>query len=231
MKKFLFLFLSIAGFCFASPEEQILIEHVKKSIYKALFEDSKLSPEVLKVEGMSGAKGRHFLNNICSLPNATYLEIGSLMGSTLVSALYKNEKTMDDAIAIDIWEGDGMIHPQFANNVNRFVPDANLRVYPYDCFTIDVKKTFLRPVNIYFFDGFHDRPSHEKAFTYFNDAFADVFIAIVDDWSATYIKEATFTAFQKLGYKILFQQEFNTRTGADAESWWNGLYVAVIKKN
>jgi hypothetical protein len=70
--------------------EQELIQYVQLSVENAERGQSKLTPEILTIDGMSSPKIRHFLNNICSYPGASYLEIGCWKGSTFVSALYKN---------------------------------------------------------------------------------------------------------------------------------------------
>ena len=41
-----------------------LTEHIKKSIINAENYTSKLIPEILDLEGMTGKKVKHFLNNI-----------------------------------------------------------------------------------------------------------------------------------------------------------------------
>lgn len=72
-------------------KQQVLISHVKESIEKAKNGISKLYQGILNIEGMSGSKIRHFLNNVCSFKGVNYLEIGCWKGSTLVSAAYNNE--------------------------------------------------------------------------------------------------------------------------------------------
>jgi len=75
---------------------QALIEHVKKSIRNAYIGDSKLNNDILMLNGMSSSKVRHLLNNLCALPEASYLEIGVWQGSTFISALYQNTSTLSD---------------------------------------------------------------------------------------------------------------------------------------
>ncbi len=73
-----------------------LIEHVELSIQNAIDNISKINNDVINVEGMTGIKTRHLYNNICSYKKSNneklkYLEIGTWKGSSLISALYKNE--------------------------------------------------------------------------------------------------------------------------------------------
>ena len=48
------------------------------------------------------------------------------------------------------------------------------------------------------------RPTR-NAFLYYNEIFADVFIAVVDDWGCPWIRGPTFKAFAKLNYEILYE--------------------------
>ena len=68
---------------------------------------------------MSGKKTRHFYNNICSMKNSRYLEIGTWKGSTLCSAMCNNKMK---CVAIDNWS-------QFNGPKNEFLKNLiNLKV-------------------------------------------------------------------------------------------------------
>ena len=88
-------------FSFLEPldEAQRIVEHVRRAIANAREGLSKLaSPPhaaVLELEGMSNAHNRHLLNNLCAAVGARYLEVGTWKGSTLVSAVAGNERTLE----------------------------------------------------------------------------------------------------------------------------------------
>ena len=107
MRIFFFLYwIQYAAFAAniqVNDSEQALIEHVLSSIEKAKAHSSRLTEEVLTLDGMSSPKVRHFLNNLCSLPNATYLEVGCYRGSTWLASLFNNQDTMHFAYAVDDW--------------------------------------------------------------------------------------------------------------------------------
>lgn len=212
-------------------DAQVLIDHVQKSIQNAYQGCSKLSNNILKIEGMSSSKVRHFLNNLCSLPETSYLEVGVWKGSTFVSALYQNEGTIKNAIAIDNWSEFEKARDAFLVNTSKFLSRNVFNVYEQDAFTVPLN-AFVEPINIYFYDGNHSVESQCKAFTHFDAVLADTFIAIVDDWMWPQVQEGTRQAFAALGYTVLFEKELlSALTGSDTENWWNGLYVAVIQKS
>lgn len=210
-------------------DAQTLVNHVKKCIADADNKRSKLTNEILQIKGMSSAKVRHLLNNLCSLPETCYLEIGVWQGSTFVSALYQNEQTIKSATAIDNWSEYKTAKSMFFKNTAQFLTPNAFTFLEQDSFTVDLTKCEY-PINIYFYDGNHSVESQRKAFTYFDPILADAFIAIVDDWVWNQVQEGTRQAFNELEYKILFEAELPTVGGSDTQNWWNGLYVAVIQK-
>jgi hypothetical protein len=214
--------------------QKLLINHVIKSIENAYLGKSKLTEEIFKIPGMSSKKGRSLLNNICSLEGAKYLEVGTWMGSTFVSALYKNENTILKAVAIDNFAefNSGNVKQKLLENINNFLVTTTnkIKFYDTDCFNFDINKICDEKFNIYFYDGEHTVNSQYLAFTYYNDILSDTFIAIVDDYNWSYVKDGTQKAFKNLNYQILYEQFLPSKYNGDLDSWWNGTYIAVISK-
>lgn len=235
MNKLMGFFLLFLNFSFSTEilteYEQSLINHVKISIENAEKGYSKLTSKIVSLEGMSSPKIRHFLNNICSMPNTNYLEIGVWKGSTFISSLYKNSGSINQAIAIDNWSEFSGPKSEFYQNCLYFLDPKSFNFYSVDSFNNNVLKNLKAPINIYFYDGNHDLYAHELAFTYYDEFLDDVFIAIVDDWNWDQVKRGTKNAFQFLKYEILYESErFSTGNG-DRINWWNGFYIAVVRKN
>lgn len=214
-----------------SLREQQLIEHAKWGISQAENGRSKLSSATLAVPGMTSHKVKHLLNNLCTLPQTSYLEIGVWKGATFTAALSGNKDTIQQAAAIDNWSKFEGPEQEFKNNCRAHISDIPYQFYSEESFTIDPKKLFDKSVDIYFYDGDHSELSQERAFTYYDSILASSFIAIVDDWCWSEVKSGTRKAFEKLGYTVLFEQELPARFNGDTELWWNGIYVAVIRRN
>lgn len=214
--------------CSMIDKQNLLIKHVKNSIELAQIHSSKLTLDILNIGGMSSAKVRHLLNNICSLKNSNYLEIGVWKGSTFISALYGNK--LNSAIAIDNWSLFDGPKPEFMKNVEKYLKGVDFSFYEVDSFNLDLQKIFKSKINIYFYDGSHLEHSHYLAFTYFNEIFENVFIAIIDDYNFERVKIGTQKAFNFLHYKVLYEKILPANFNGDTNNWWNGLYVAVIAK-
>lgn len=208
-------------------DQSKMIDHVVQSISNANLEISQLSEEVLQLEGMSSNKVRHLLNNICSMGDGRYLEIGVWKGSTFVSALYKNN--LLSAIAIDNWSEFSGPKEMFQQNLSSFLSKTPHSFYEADCFQFNLNN-IENKINIYFFDGAHTQEDQRLAFTYYNEVLDDTFIAIVDDYNWTPVQDGTQIAFKQLGYKVLFEQYLPSAYNGDLSSWWNGIYVAVVSK-
>ena len=215
---------------YLSSQEKDLVDHVKKSIRLAENEISNLNSDVLKIQGMSSPKVRHLLNNLCSAKNTSYLEIGCWKGATWISSLYGNRDKISNAIAVDNWSEFGGPFDQFVSNSLRFLSDhQQYPLYSKDCFSLSLD-VFSKPVNVYFYDGDHSAWSQENAFVYYNDVLNSVFVAVVDDWNYEPVQKGTRLAFKNLGYEVLFERILPASYTGDESQWWNGLYVAVVRK-
>lgn len=230
-----------------SPKELLLVKHVEESLQKGERYESKLNDRVLAIEGFSAKKIKHLLNNLCTLQDATYLEIGCWNGSTLCAAVTGNESILKQVIAIDNWSEFGGPKKKFFRNTSKFIRRANLQMVEQDCFTVNLHQVFSSPVNIYFYDGAHDYASQKNAFTYFHPIFDDVFIALVDDWRWADTRNGTLDALAELNYEILYRADLYSSTDSDLEAWdnkecwnrseywnreeyWNGLTLLVLRK-
>jgi hypothetical protein len=231
LKKIILCFCAMCFVNFVLICEHPLVTHVVQCVEKAERRISKLDRKQLQIDGLSGLKEKFLLNNLCSLPDASYLEIGLWKGGTLIASTYKNEDNLRQIIAIDNWSELGGPREEFYKNLYRHMQRCFpvLKIIENDCFTIDKQEVFSLPVNIFFYDGNHTAESQANAFLFFDSIFSDTFIAVVDDWNWDSVREGTLLAFEKLGYNILYQREIFTTDPNDAY-WHTGVYVAVIQK-
>ena len=161
------------------------------------------------------------------MDNARYLEIGTWKGSSVCSAMVGNKATV---VCID-----NCLQNDFLINFNTFKGENNAIFIENDCFNVDV---FTLPkFNVYMYDGDHTSESHYKALIHFYDCLDDTFIYIVDDWNDKRVRDGTIQAIENLNLETIYENEIrltydNTHTPAEeaSQTWWNGIYVAVLKK-
>lgn len=226
------VFLEVDAYTFEkddnlSDREILMIQHVKKSMEHAWLGFSHILESIQRqIEGRSNTRIRHLLSNLCSIPNTRYLEIGTWKGGTFIAALCNNQETIDYAVGIDNWSDGG--REDFERNCTTFLPRTryNYEFYSEDCFAIDPNRIIKMPINVFFYSGDRSIGAQEKAFTYYNDVLDDVFIAVIDGWNFESVRSGTINAMNKLDYEVLFE----VALPGHKVLWWEGLYVAVIRK-
>lgn len=222
-----------------------LIDHLNKSFELSDQNTSKLGDDVLQMEGMTGKKTRHFYNNICSLDNINYLEVGTWKGSSFVSANYANNIT---SLAIDNFEeftdhsfSNNIEHPRsaFHNNMKKFCADKNYHFVEKDSFLLDQKDLPFNSADIYLYDGNHDFEPHKKAITHFTKFLSKYCIILIDDWAWGYdshkhgenvIQKATYEGLSESGVIIHHKVErVDDQSINGPMSYWNGIGAFVCE--
>ena len=194
---------------------------------------SKITEEIINMDGMSGKKTRHFYNNLLNTDDARYLEIGTWKGSSVCSAMYKNKAKV---VCIDNWSLYGGPKTEFLENFEKFKGDNDASFIEDDCFKVDVSA--LPKFNIYMYDGDHSYDSQYKALSHYYPCLDETFIFIVDDWNWWMVRDGTFDAIQKLNLKVLYEKEIRLTWNEDhtpqplaSQTWHNGIYVAILQSN
>jgi hypothetical protein len=201
----------------------------------ALKEESKISKEILELDGMTGKMTRHFYNAVCSAPETRYLEIGTWKGSSICSAIYKNTGKFT---CIDNFSEFSSTTTRFdlMKNLDRFRGDNNIIFVEEDSFDVNVAE--LPKFNIYLYDGDHSRKAHEMALTYYISCLDDTFIFIIDDWNWPDVRGGTIDAIKKLGLNIIHYKEIRTSyddtqpppDNPERIKWHNGMGIFVLQK-
>jgi len=208
---------------------QTYIDHVNNSLINALQNKSNITSEILAIDGLSGSKTRHFYNNLLTLPDSRYLEIGTYKGSTVSSAMYNNSASV---VCIDNWSEFGINIQEFMKNFNTFKGKNNATFIEKDCWTVD--PTTLIKFNIYMYDGNHSQDSHYFAIAHFMPCLDDLFIYIVDDWNWKHVRDGTMNAISDLNIKIHHKKEIivpeDPAIWPDRDGWWNGIAIFILEK-
>jgi hypothetical protein len=102
---------------------------------KACKKNSKITQEILDMDGMSGKMTRHFYNNILNFQDARYLEIGTWKGSSVCSAMYGNNAKV---CCIDNWSQFGCPKIEFLMNIEKFKGVNEVSYIEQDCFSVDL---------------------------------------------------------------------------------------------
>jgi hypothetical protein len=138
MKKFTFLFLIsyVTLFYQNLKDHQFLIDHIKACIEKVEKGHTKSDNLALDLEGMSGRKFIHFVNNLCNFQGASYFEVGFWKGSTFILTLQVNEKILNNVFGIDDWNQFSGSKKEFFNNINFHLKNLVYEFLAEDCFNL-----------------------------------------------------------------------------------------------
>ncbi len=205
-----------------------LINAVETSLVLAEQEKSKLTDEILAMEGMSGNKNRHFLNNLLNRDGVRYLEIGTWKGSTLVASHYHNKPEFSTAID-DFSQFNGP-KDEFEANCTRFLGGVP-KFINAGCFDIKPAEHGITGINMYFYDGEHSPNSQRMALQDYYPYMADEFVFIVDDWNWGTVQSGTNEGLQNTEAEVLYKKEiFTDNQAGDRAGWWNGWGIFVLKK-
>jgi len=205
------------------------IEH---AFHSAELGKSQITEEILAMEGMTGKKTRHFYNQLLNMEGARYLEIGTWKGSSSCSAMCGNSAKV---LCIDNWSEFGGPKDDFLRNFEKYKGNNDAMFIESDCFAVDTK--YLPIFNVYMYDGNHTHDSHYRALMHYINNLDDIFIFIVVDWNWEDVRNGTYESIKKLNLEIMYEKEIrltsdNTHTPLPiaSETWWNGIYVAILKK-
>ncbi len=224
-----------------TEQELDLVEHAKSSFSKAVNLESKLVGIEFKEHPLSATwkkenfdhihtmqdipllRIHHLMNNLASYYETTHLHVGLLAGDSFIATQYRNAEQLRCCVGLD-WFMECSKEVFYANADQYILPES-YSIIDSSCYQFD-KTLIPEPINLYFYDADHCLIGHENAFTYYDDCFADLFIAVIDDWSCPWIRKPTFNAFKKLGYTVLYQAYLEP----GESSFENGQYIAVIRR-
>lgn len=211
-----------------------LINIVNSAIQKTEDGISNLTQEIFSIPGMSGRKGRMFLNNIL-YDQSNYLEVGTWKGSTLCSYLFG--KNLNKSFSIDNYSQFDNPKEELLKNITKFSNTNNHSHIESDSFDINLKNYGIENIDVYFYDGAHKLEDHENSLVYYINCLSDIFIFIVDDWNGEDVRLGTFNAINKLNLKThlyvsLPEVEVLMSTShGNSEGYWNGFGVFVLEKS
>jgi hypothetical protein len=223
----------------ATGSPAYLVEAVRHALDKAIAGETKLSPEVLGMVGMSGRKYRSFVNNLIGqLSVPRYLEIGSWRGSTLCSAIFGNDV---EAVAIDNWSLGGGPFDAFLTNLAAFKGSARVSFLERDFRKVDYAslRGIFGPVGVYLFDGPHEFKDQYDGVVCAQPIVEPRYVQIVDDWNWPDVRGGTMKAISDLGLHIEFMAEIRTSLDdkhalapiSEKSDWHNGYCISVLSRS
>jgi hypothetical protein len=208
-----------------------LISHAEKSFENSENNVSKLSDDIISMWGMSGIKTRHLYNNLCSIDNCNYLEVGTHKGSSFVSSVYKNNV---NSIAVDNWSEFGGPKYEFLQNVQLHCSENRVAVIEKDCYELEDSdiKPYFDFADIYLFDGCHTTECHRLGITKMVKFLSKFSIIVIDDWGwVDTVQKGTYQGLEESGLIVHKKIEKITNQGQTGpQEYWNGFGLFVCER-
>ena len=210
------------------------IPHIIESIDKAERLDSNYTG--IAIESLTSNITKHFLNNICSLPDTVYLELGCYAGGTFYSALQNNNTK---GYAVDNYKQPTYPHRDDLNFKGYQNPKSVLleppwhpdKRYDYTLIEDDVTNiTLPEQVNVIFYDADHNPQAQYNNLKHVHQYCKDEFILIIDDANMPGVIESVDEFVRVMKLDVIFERKVLTNKPEDDTSWWNGLYILLLKK-
>lgn len=179
--------------------------------------------------GLTSARVQQLLHSL-SFHCKKYLEIGCALGATGAAVAMNpnigvhfvdnwSENLQPETGLFEMPNNDKQI---FIDNIRRH--DAV--IVDSDFLTAD--RSVIKDIDLFFYDGPHDKDSVRKAVNYYKDCFAKSTILIFDDanWDGV-VQGANEGIAESNLIPIYSKMMLNQVESAD--QWWNGLYIVVVK--
>ncbi len=191
---------------------------------------SKLTEDVINsVGGYISPNNRHLLNNLGAI-STHYYEIGSHVGSSLISAVYGNDnlKSATGCDNFSLFNQEHNAKNDFLKHCNTHIPER-YTLLEKDCFTV-TKEDLPNKIDLFFSDGAHDYESQRKAITHTAPFLADEAIIVTDDTAWVEPNAGTIKGLIECGMEIgyLCTLDSGRRSDCGERGFWNGLMIAYV---
>lgn len=183
------------------------------------------------VQGMLSLKKQRLLNLAFSLlpEGEAYLEVGTYMGKSLLSAMIGNPER--SVYAVDNFsQFEENSFPVLKANLERYDLYNRVNFCNGDFREIFNPGIIQEPIGLYFYDGGHDYESQYLGMKLVEPFLADEALILVDDWrlapdSGSYAKDGTLQAVAESDSRMRLLYELPARYNGDRGLWWNGVGV------
>lgn len=184
----------------------------------------------ISVPGLTSSRVQNLLYGITSHA-ASYLEIGSAMGSTAVAVGSNNIKMY----CIDNWSSD--IQPETSNFIlpintrGQFEKNTqhinNLTIIDEDFLNVDISD--INNIDVMFYDGPHDFDSTFNAVKYYQNCLSNTAVLIFDDANWQGVVQGADRGIAESNLNVVYSKLILNDI-EDSNMWWNGLYIVVVEK-
>lgn len=190
------------------------------------------------VPGMTSLKKQRLLRLAfsCIGPGECYLEVGTFLGKSLISAARGNGNP--PIYACDNFSEFGHYNSPEAlrSNLERYGLAESVTFFDADFREVLNRPNIKEPVGLYFYDGAHDAESQYDGIVQAEPLLSDEALVVVDDWryaedSQSFAKAGTRRAIGDSTNVWTLLYELPARWNGDLAMWWNGVAVISFSRS
>lgn len=189
------------------------------------------------VKGMLSLRKQRLLNlAFATLPEGeAYLEVGTYMGKSLLSAMLGNAPRPVHAVDSFSEFTDVNSLETTLDNLRRYGLVEQVHFHDCDFRAVFDKSHIPEPVGLYFYDGAHDEQSQYDGIRMVEPLLADSALVLVDDWrlaedSGSYAEIGTLGAMADSRHDWRLLYHLPARMNGDLGLWWNGVGVLSFRR-
>jgi hypothetical protein len=172
--------------------------------------------------------GNHSKFQFCDI---NYLEIGTYMGSTLISAMYQNDIR---GIAVDNWSEFTGPKNKCIANINRYIDTNKFKLIEKNFLDLD-NIDIPYPIDVYLYDGDHSYEAHKKAIINIEKFLSPLSIILIDDFRSDQnwirVINGTMEGFNESKLNIIYHKHIISQYEIGGrENYWNGCGIFLCQK-
>ena len=189
----------------------------------------------IDLPGLTSPRIQSLLNALAK-DSTGYLEVGSFQGSTGAAALKGNAIK---AYFVDNWEEvtqparedlqqfESNTKQGFIKNIMPYIGNNDVQLFDCDMFAVNTDQ--IKNIEVFFYDGPHDRKTTVDAVKYYLPTLADSAILIFDDANWEGVVQGAKDGIKQSGLNIVYSKLMLNSVESKNE-WWNGLFIVIVKK-
>ena len=213
---------------FPAGERSLPTPAFEQAFVRSFFDPCFLVP------GFTSVKIQHLLRLAFScLPSSEcYLEIGSLQGKTLISAVLNNpeRKTYACDNFSEFTTDRDISAAGLRNNLRIFGLDKQVTFYDADFRTIMDRTHIPEPVGLYLYDAEHTEELQYQGIKLAEPLLADEALVAVDDWNWPPAVEGTNKALRESSNDWALLYELTNPGESNHAMWWNGFALFRFRR-
>lgn len=211
-------------------------QHVEEAIARSLRHQAFHDAGVIGISGFSTRVIRCLFSNLVHLPkpDPVYVEFGLYAGGAICSTM-SNSPNLTVFGVEDFSQpfGKDGVFDELRRNLETYTPQCReAHIINENAFTMDIGKIHHK-ADVISYDAVHDEWAQRDAWSKLIEPIVgETACVVIDDFSWQCVRDGTRDGIKDVERKlrVAHQWELKGRHHDDAQTWWNGVFIAVVER-